>query len=69
MKTSDDKQRSDSKETASGQLVHMRFDRQLLKRLDDFRFRFRFESRSAAARWLMTYTLDQKASPKSEGKV
>jgi metal-responsive CopG/Arc/MetJ family transcriptional regulator len=56
MKTADDKH---SKETVTGQLVHMRFDPQLLKRLDDFRFRHRFESRSEAARWLMKYTLDQ----------
>jgi len=47
-------------------MVHMRLDQQLLKRLDDFRFRRRFESRSEAARWLMKAALDQKLAPKAE---
>jgi metal-responsive CopG/Arc/MetJ family transcriptional regulator len=51
------------------QMVHMRLDVPLLKRLDDFRFKHRFESRSEAARWLMKRALDQKPVPKSEGKV
>jgi metal-responsive CopG/Arc/MetJ family transcriptional regulator len=51
------------------QMVHMRLDVPLLKRLDDFRFKHRFGSRSEAARWLMKFALDQKPSPKSEGKV
>jgi metal-responsive CopG/Arc/MetJ family transcriptional regulator len=51
------------------QMVHMRLDVPLLKRLDDFRFKHRFESRSEAARWLLKRALDQKPVPKSEGKV
>jgi metal-responsive CopG/Arc/MetJ family transcriptional regulator len=43
----------------------MRLDVPLLKRLDDFRFKYRFESRSEAARWLMKHALDQKPTPKS----
>jgi hypothetical protein len=51
------------------QLVHMRLDIPLLKRLDDFRFKYRFESRSEAARWLMKLALDQKAAPKPAGRA
>jgi len=42
------------------QMVHMRLEESLLKRLDDFRFKYRFESRSQAARWLLRWALDQK---------
>jgi metal-responsive CopG/Arc/MetJ family transcriptional regulator len=52
--------------TEEKQLVHMRLDRALLKRLDDFRFKHRFESRSEAARWLMKAALDAKMTPKGE---
>jgi hypothetical protein len=51
------------------QMVHMRLDVPLLKRLDDFRFRYRFESRSEAARWLMKLALDQKPAPKTAGRA
>jgi len=34
-----------------------------LKRLEDFRFKHRFESRSEAARWLMKAALDAKLAP------
>ena len=49
------------------QMIHLRLDRVLLKRLDDFRFRHRFESRSEAARWLMKAALEEKLTPKGEG--
>jgi metal-responsive CopG/Arc/MetJ family transcriptional regulator len=55
-----------AKPTDEKQLVHMRLDQTLLKRLDDFRFRYRFESRSEAARWLMKTALDAKLAPKGE---
>ena len=48
------------------QMIHMRVDASLLKRLDDFRFKQRFESRSEAARWLMKAALDAKLAPKGE---
>lgn len=35
----------------------------LLKRLDDFRFKHRFESRAAAIKWLLQFALDQKPNP------
>ncbi len=39
----------------------------LLKRLDDFRFKHRFESRAATIKWLLQWALDQKpAVPKGE---
>jgi hypothetical protein len=47
-------------------MIHLRLDRVLLKRLDDFRFRHRFESRSEAARWLMKAALEAKFTPKRE---
>jgi metal-responsive CopG/Arc/MetJ family transcriptional regulator len=48
------------------QMIHMRLDRALLKRLDDFRFRHRFESRSEAVRWLMKAALEAKFTPKGD---
>jgi len=41
------------------QLVHMLFEKPLLDRLDDFRFKYRFESRSDTARWLLEWALAQ----------
>jgi hypothetical protein len=35
-------------------------DPSLLKRLDEFRFKHRFESRAAAIKWLLDWALDQK---------
>jgi metal-responsive CopG/Arc/MetJ family transcriptional regulator len=57
------------KTTDEKQMMHMRLDVPLLKRLDDFRFKYRFESRSETARWLMKHALDQKPVPKSGGKT
>ena len=45
------------------QPVHMLFDKALLKRLDDFRFRHRFVSRTEAVRWLVQAALDAKLAP------
>jgi hypothetical protein len=48
-------------------MVHMRLEEALLKRLDDFRFKQRFESRTEAARWLLDWALNQKPTvPKAE---
>jgi metal-responsive CopG/Arc/MetJ family transcriptional regulator len=55
-----------AKPTDERQLIHMRLDQALLKRLEDFRFRHRFQSRSEAARWLMKAALDAKLAPKEE---
>jgi metal-responsive CopG/Arc/MetJ family transcriptional regulator len=50
------------------QMIHMRVEHALLKRLDDFRFRYRFESRSEVARWLMKAALDAKLRPDQKPK-
>lgn len=50
------------------QMVHMRIDARLLKRLDDFRFKHRFESRTEAACWLMKVALEKKPVPAAERK-
>jgi hypothetical protein len=35
----------------------------LLKRIDNFRFKYHFPSRAAAIIWLIKYALDQKPKP------
>ena len=42
-------------------------DPDLLKRIDDFRFKNRFATRAAAIKWLLDWALDQKpVVPKGE---
>jgi hypothetical protein len=41
-------------------------DPPLLKRVDDFRFKYRFPTRAAAIKWLLDWALDQKPVPKAE---
>jgi hypothetical protein len=53
-------------EAKESRLIHMLMDQPLLKRLDDFRFKHRFESRSEAARWLINWALDQKPKPEQK---
>lgn len=36
---------------------------ELLKRIDDFRFKQRFESRAGAIKWLLEWALKQKPVP------
>lgn len=38
-------------------------DDALLRRIDDYRFEHRFESRAAAIKWLMEWALDQTPQP------
>jgi metal-responsive CopG/Arc/MetJ family transcriptional regulator len=52
--------------TDDKQMIHMRIDQALLKKLDDFRFKHRFESRSEVARWLMKSALEARLAPKGE---
>ena len=40
---------------------------ELLKRLDDFRFKHRFVSRAAAIKWLISWALGQKPVPDQKG--
>jgi hypothetical protein len=35
----------------------------LLKRIDDYRFKHRFESRAAAIKWLLDWALSQRPAP------
>jgi metal-responsive CopG/Arc/MetJ family transcriptional regulator len=44
-------------------LVSFVIDEDLLEALDDFRFRERFASRSAAIKWLLRWSLEQKPTP------
>lgn len=37
----------------------------LLKRVDDFRFKYRFLSRAAAIKWLLDFGLKQKPKPET----
>jgi hypothetical protein len=48
-------------------LLNFLVEPDLLKRIDDFRFKNRFDSRAAAIKWLLGWALDQKpAVPKGE---
>ena len=46
-------------------LINFVVDEQLLKRLDDFRFRWRFPSRAGAIKWLLEWALNQKPKPQA----
>jgi metal-responsive CopG/Arc/MetJ family transcriptional regulator len=45
------------------QYVNVLFDEKLLSRMDDFRFKHRFTSRTEAIRWLLDWALKQKPTP------
>jgi hypothetical protein len=45
-------------------ILNFYIDPALLKRIDDFRFKQRFESRAAAIKWLLDWALKQ--NPKLE---
>jgi hypothetical protein len=45
------------------QYVNILFDDELLKRIDDFRFKNRFPSRTESVRWLVDRALKQKLAP------
>jgi hypothetical protein len=44
-------------------ILNFVIDRDLLKRVDDFRFRHRFASRAAAIKWLLSFALDEDPKP------
>ena len=50
------------------QMVHLRVDQEILEQLDDFRFQHRFETRSDAIRWLLSWALSRKPDPKKQDK-
>lgn len=45
------------------QLLTFIVETKLLNRLDDYRFRHRFESRAAAIKWLLEWALKQGPKP------
>lgn len=45
-------------------LVHVLLKKELVKRIDEFRYTHRFESRTAAIRWLLEFALSQNPKPK-----
>jgi metal-responsive CopG/Arc/MetJ family transcriptional regulator len=46
------------------QMVHMRLEQDLLKRLEDFRLKHRFANRTEGIRWLLEAALKAKLVPK-----
>jgi hypothetical protein len=58
------------KKTESMKLVHHYLDAALVKKLEDYRFKHRFESQSATIRFLLEYAIAKKPVPnaKAEGK-
>jgi len=54
-----------AKKIAEGStMLHILIDPALLKRVDDFRFKARFATRSEAVRWLLDASLKAKLAPK-----
>ena len=51
---------------ADKRLLNFIVDLKLLKRIDDFRFKNRFQTRAAAIKWLLVWALRQK--PKAENE-
>jgi hypothetical protein len=47
-------------------LLNFVIEPDLLKRIDDFRFKQRFQARAAAIKWLLDWALSQKPIPKAE---
>jgi hypothetical protein len=46
--------------------LHFVIDVDLLERVDDFRFRYRFATRAAAIKWLLDWALKQKPMPETK---
>jgi hypothetical protein len=45
------------------QMVHLRLEETLIRQLEDFRFRHRFPTRTAAVKWLLRAALQRKLAP------
>jgi hypothetical protein len=48
--------------------LHFVIEPALLKQLEDFRFKHRFPTRTAAIKWLLVWALKQKPVPKGTEK-
>src|SRR5437773_10469294 len=46
-------------------LLNFIIEKELLEKIEDFRFRNRFATRAAAIKWLLAWALKQKPSPKT----
>jgi hypothetical protein len=49
--------------------LHFVIDADLLERVDDFRFKYRFATRAAAIKWLLAWALKQKPLPETKAKL
>jgi len=47
-------------------LLNFLIEPELLRRVDDFRFKNRFDSRAAAIKWILAWALEQKPVPAKE---
>ena len=47
-------------------LLNFVIEPELLKRVDDWRYKHRFPTRAAAIKWLLKAALDAKLTPKGE---
>jgi hypothetical protein len=50
------------------QYVNVLFDKKAIQRLDDFRFKYRFPSRTEAIRWLVDWALRQQPKPPADSR-
>lgn len=46
------------------QFIHLRLKKELVEKIDEFRFTQRFESRTEAIHWLLEHALSQNPKPK-----
>jgi hypothetical protein len=47
-------------------LLNFVIEPELLKRIDDFRYKHRFPTRAAAIKWILDWALSQKPTPKQD---
>ena len=57
------------KATPDKEPVHILLEKDLMKRIDDFRFKHRFQTRAAVIRWLLDAALRVKLTPKMESET
>jgi hypothetical protein len=53
--------------TEGKQPLHLLFEDAFVKKLDDFRYKHRFPTRSAAIKWLLEWALKKKPVPEAKG--
>ena len=53
-------------ETEPARYINLLLDEKILVRVDDFRFNYRFASRTEAIRWLLRAALDAKLKPEGD---